>query len=117
MTTPPPTGPGPAAPAFEALMAQVMATGRTAEVPTTVSRAWVELVGYHAAENHEEDFAAFAGRTPALFDKRLLTRFYRSATLAGAEARGTWVAPDLTPFPWNDPAGPTASSPAGVPLS
>ena len=47
------------------------------------------------------DFAAFAERHPMLFDKRLLTRFYRSATLAGAPARTGWVEPDLAPFPWS----------------
>jgi hypothetical protein len=85
----------------------IQRTARYAGAPqkyhATVSRAWVELVGHHAAENHDEDFAAFAERNPALLDKRLLTRFYRSATLAGPQARGAWVPPDLTPFPWQDP--------------
>lgn len=66
----------------------------------TVSRAWVELVAHHTAEHDLPDFTAFAERNPALLDKRLLTRFYRSATLAGARARTTWVEPDLAPFPW-----------------
>lgn len=66
----------------------------------TVSRAWVELVGHHARENGERDFATFADRNPALFDKRLLTRFYRPATLASSRAKTRWVEPDLTPFPW-----------------
>ncbi|MER7462137.1 hypothetical protein [Streptomyces sp. NPDC097981] len=129
-------------PAFEALMAEVMATAerfghrehvhltwlavRRCGVPAavglvsdgiqrtaryagapqkyhaTVSRAWVELVGHHVAEAGEaggSDFAAFAGHHPALLDKRLLTRFYRPATLAGAEAKNGWVEPDLAPFP------------------
>jgi len=66
----------------------------------TVSRAWVELVGYHAAEHRDDDFAAFADHNPALLSKRLLTRFYRSATLASPQARTGWVEPDLAPFPW-----------------
>ncbi|MEU9234150.1 hypothetical protein [Streptomyces subrutilus] len=66
----------------------------------TVSRAWVELVGHHAAETGGDDFTAFAERHPALLDKRLLTRFYRSSTLAGPQARNGWVEPDLAPFPW-----------------
>ncbi|MFG2089386.1 MULTISPECIES: hypothetical protein [unclassified Spirillospora] len=66
----------------------------------TVSRAWVELVAHHTAEHDRPDFAAFAERHPALLDKRLLTRFYRSPTLAGAQARTGWVEPDLAPFPW-----------------
>lgn len=66
----------------------------------TVSRAWVELVGHHAAHSDSADFATFADENPALLDKRLLTRFYTSPTLASATARTSWVEPDLAPFPW-----------------
>lgn len=66
----------------------------------TVSRAWVELVGHHATETETEDFDVFAGQNQALLDKRLLGRFYRSATLAATAARTGWVEPDLAPFPW-----------------
>ncbi|MCX4091963.1 hypothetical protein [Nocardia sp. alder85J] len=66
----------------------------------TVSRAWVELVAHHTLESPPRDFDAFLGANPALLDKRLLLRFYRPATLAGAAARTGWVEPDLTPFPW-----------------
>jgi hypothetical protein len=79
-------------------------TARSAGVPqkyhATVSRAWVELVGHHVAESAAADFADFADENPALLDKRLLTRFYRSPTLASAAARASWVKPDLAPFPW-----------------
>jgi hypothetical protein len=68
----------------------------------TVSRAWVELVWYHAAGCRDDDFAAFVSRCPALLTKRLLTGHYRPATLASAQARGGWVEPDLAPFPWHD---------------
>ena len=66
----------------------------------TVSRAWVELVGHHAAASGTADFDAFASQHPALLDKRLLARFYRPATLSSRSARTGWVEPDLTPFPW-----------------
>lgn len=79
-------------------------TARYAGAPqkyhVTVSRAWVELVARHVAEDPIPDFTAFAGRNPELLDKRLLTRFYRNTTLAGARARTGWVEPDLAPFPW-----------------
>ncbi|MGD0062641.1 MAG: hypothetical protein ABSB76_04265 [Streptosporangiaceae bacterium] len=66
----------------------------------TVSRAWVELVAHHLAEDAEcADFEAFAARYPALLDKRLLSQHYRSATLAAEPARHGWVEPDLRPFP------------------
>ncbi len=69
----------------------------------TVSRAWVELIGHHAGEGSESDFAVFASQHAALLDKRLLVRFYRPATLASEQARSGWVEPDLAPFPWQHP--------------
>lgn len=65
----------------------------------TVSRAWVEIVGHHVAMDSDDDFDSFADRFPPLLDKRLLTRHYRSSTLATVEARTGWVAPDLKPLP------------------
>jgi hypothetical protein len=77
----------------------------------TVSRAWVEIVARHLDADPEcADFDSFAGRHPALLDKRLLGRHYRSSTLAGAPARRGWVEPDLLPFPWSSAQG----SPAPV---
>ncbi|WP_414170467.1 hypothetical protein ACMATS_36555 [Streptoverticillium reticulum] len=68
-----------------------------------MSRAWVELVGHHVAD--EEDFETFAARHPQLLDTTLLGRFYRPQTLAGDAARAGWVEPDPVPFPWRS-AGP-----------
>jgi hypothetical protein len=65
----------------------------------TVSRAWVELVGFHLADSSDADFDAFTNRFPALLDKSLLGRHYRSSTLATAEAKSGWVEPDLKPLP------------------
>jgi hypothetical protein len=65
----------------------------------TMSRAWVHLVAHHAAAHPADTFPDFAARNPALLDKRLLTRFYRPATLATPAARTTWQEPDLSPFP------------------
>lgn len=70
----------------------------------TVSRAWVQAVGFHVAEHPVDDFDAFAAAEPALLDKRLLSRFYSAALLASPEARGGWVEPDRKPFPWMVPA-------------
>jgi hypothetical protein len=66
----------------------------------TVSQAWVELVAHHVAAGPDcTDFEDFARRNQALLDKRLLSRHYRSSTLADAAARHGWVEPDLIPFP------------------
>ncbi|MFG3205300.1 hypothetical protein [Streptomyces sp. NPDC048192] len=82
----------------------IQQTARYAGAPqkynATVSRAWVELVGHHAGQADTADFDAFADQHPALLDKKLLTRFYRSSTLAGDPARAGWVEPDLAAFPW-----------------
>lgn len=92
-------------PAAVALVSDgIRRTARYAGAPqkyhVTVSRAWVELVAHHAQAHPQPDFAAFAERHAELLDKRLITRFYRSTTLAGAPARTGWVEPDLAPFPW-----------------
>ncbi|GAA5117046.1 hypothetical protein [Pseudonocardia adelaidensis] len=92
-------------PAAVALVAEgIRRTARYAGAPqkyhVTMSRAWVELVAHHTAEHPTPDFTTFADRNPELLDKRLLSRFYRSTTLAGAAARTGWVEPDLAPFPW-----------------
>jgi hypothetical protein len=77
-------------------------TARYAGAPqkyhATVSRAWVELVAFHAVAD-DVPFHAFADRYPDLLDKRLLTHFYRSSTLATAAAKTGWVEPDLRPLP------------------
>jgi hypothetical protein len=93
-------------------------TARYAGAPqkyhATVSRAWVEAVGFHVAEHQGEEsdiagindveaFDVFAEANPALLDKRLLSRFYSSALLASPEARSGWVEPDREPFPWMVP--------------
>jgi hypothetical protein len=68
----------------------------------TVSRAWVEIVAHHVEADPDcADFGAFAARHPALLDKRLLSRHYRSSTLAAPAARHSWAEPDLLPFPWS----------------
>ncbi|GAA2639650.1 hypothetical protein SMC26_42295 [Actinomadura fulvescens] len=94
---------GPAA-AVGLISAGIRQTVRYAGAPqkynATVSRAWVELVAHHTAESDTCEFDVFVGQHPALLDKRLLTRFYRPATLASPRARTGWVAPDRVPFPW-----------------
>jgi hypothetical protein len=68
----------------------------------TVSRAWTEIVAHHVEADQDcADFGTFAARHPMLLDKRLLSRHYRSSTLAAPAARHSWVEPDLLPFPWS----------------
>ena len=78
----------------------------------TVSRAWVEMIAHHVeADPGCVEFDRFARRHPALLDKQLLTRHYRSTTLAAPSARRGWVEPDLLPFPWGKAAGARRAQP------
>lgn len=90
--------------AVELVSHGIQRTARYAGAPrkynATVSRAWVELVGHHMTESPDLDFPGFSGHHQALFDKRLLLRFYWAATLASPAARIGWVEPDLAAFPW-----------------
>ncbi|MFF8429091.1 hypothetical protein ACF07Y_28925 [Streptomyces sp. NPDC016566] len=87
----------------------IQRTARYAGAPHTYnaagSQAWVELVGHHAGRSGTTDFDAFADQHPALLDKKLLARFYRSSMLAGDLARTGWVEPDLAPSPWQQAGG------------
>jgi hypothetical protein len=74
--------------------------GRPQKYHATVSRAWVELVAHHVDELPDADFPEYLAHNPALLDKRLLTRFYSSRTLASVPARTGWVEPDVAAFPW-----------------
>jgi hypothetical protein len=60
----------------------IQRTARYAGAPqkyhATVSRAWVELVGYHVDEHPDGDFDAFVEQNSALLDKRLLPWQLRS---------------------------------------
>jgi CRP-like cAMP-binding protein len=89
--------------AVELISDGIQRTARYAGVPqkynSTVSRAWVELTAYHMAEAPAETFDELLRRNPGLMDKRLLTRFYHSRTLASPAARCGWVEPDLHAFP------------------
>ena len=88
----------------------IQRTARYAGAPqkyhATVSRAWVELVGHHVDAHPGPDFDAFVELNSALLDKRLLSRFYTSTTLAAPTAKDGWVEPDLAPFPWQRFTGP-----------
>jgi CRP-like cAMP-binding protein len=89
--------------AVELISDGIQRTARYAGVPqkynSTVSRAWVELTAYHISEVPGESFDELLQRNPGLLDKRLLTRFYHSRTLASPAARRGWVEPDLHAFP------------------
>ncbi|WP_407687564.1 hypothetical protein [Mycobacterium sp. HUMS_1102779] len=89
--------------AVELVSDGIQRTARYAKIPwkynATVSRAWVELVGHYARQSGIGDFDAFVDERPELLGKKLLTRFYRSSTLASPAARTGWGEPDIAPMP------------------
>jgi hypothetical protein len=93
-----------AAGATDLVSAGIQRTARYAGAPqkyhATVTAAWIKLVAHHVPDG-PDDFSAFLDHNPRLLDKRLLTGHYTSARLASAEAKRTWVDPDLAPFPAN----------------
>ena len=88
-----------------ALRCGLTAAGIAVLVATTTDSA---AAGEFSVANCQADplnfstraFDDFATRNPALLDKRLLTRFYRSTTLATDAARTGRVPPDAAVFPW-----------------
>jgi hypothetical protein len=88
--------------AIDLISEGIQRTARYAGAPqkyhATVSRAWVELVGYHTVEGQDR-FDDFLSHWPELLDKRLLSRHYGSSLLASTDARSGWVEPDLRPLP------------------
>jgi hypothetical protein len=89
--------------AVELISDGIQRTARYAGVPqkynATVSRAWVELTAYHMGEQPDASFEELVAHNPGLLDKRLLTRFYQTRTLASPAARTGWVQPDVRAFP------------------
>jgi len=67
-----------------------------------MTEAWTRLVAHHVPDG-PADFAGFLERHPRLLDKRLLMGHYSAARLASDEARRSWLAPDLAPFPTTEP--------------
>ncbi|MGW5158566.1 hypothetical protein ACWEPN_24065 [Nonomuraea wenchangensis] len=55
-------------------------------------------MGHHAGRSDTADFDSFADQNPALLDKKLLARFYRSSTPASGPASGTPAARPSTGF-------------------
>ena len=95
---------------FDELMGEVMATADRFGHREHVRLTWlavrrcgtagaVELTAYHIDQEPEATFEDLVTHNPGLLDKRLLTRFYQSHTLASPAARTGWVEPDVRAFP------------------
>jgi hypothetical protein len=65
----------------------------------TVSVAWVRIIHHVRSAHDVRSFDALLDVAPWLSDKRVLLRHYSSRTLAGKQARSSYVPPDLQPIP------------------
>ena len=75
--------------------------GQAAKYHETITRFWVELVGYattlHPEASSVEDLTAVA---PHLLDKSLPWRHWSNKRPMSSDARAHWLPPDLIPLPW-----------------
>lgn len=64
----------------------------------TLTRVWIHLVAT-AMDGTEQCFDDLLRGHPELLRQDQALRFYRPETLDGADARESWVEPDLAPLP------------------
>ncbi|HET7356407.1 MAG TPA: hypothetical protein VFJ09_06990 [Nocardioidaceae bacterium] len=76
-----------------------VAHGKPQRYNRTLTGAWVKIVAHCRNVGGGASFEELLRRHPWLLDKRIITRHYTSRRLASAQARKTWVAPDLRPLP------------------
>jgi hypothetical protein len=70
----------------------------------TMTQAWVRLVHFTMNQSTTAESAAqFLDENPQLLEKRVLRFFYSRQRLVSAEAKRSYVPPDLTNFPINPP--------------
>jgi hypothetical protein len=72
-----------------------VAIGQSEKYHETMTRGWVQLLALACAAAGSTDFDVVAARFPALLDKNLLLTFYSRERLDSAEARASFVEPDL----------------------
>jgi hypothetical protein len=65
----------------------------------TLTRAWLRLVAAARRETPSGTFDDFARAHGDLLDKDRIYRHYRRERILSAEARASWLDPDLEPLP------------------
>jgi hypothetical protein len=73
--------------------------GPTSGYHETVTVAWARLVADAIPAGCATDFEAFAQSNPALLAKERLREHYSKPRLTAAEARSSFVEPDISPLP------------------
>ncbi len=67
----------------------------------TITRFWLGLVWHASRRFAGRSFEAVLAEHPQLLDGATLSRHYSAQLLASEEARGSALAPDLEPVPWD----------------
>jgi flavin reductase len=91
------------------------ANGQPTLYHDTLTRAWVYLVADAVTRSPSDSFEEFLARNPRLLDTRLLLEYYSPDVLSSAQARATWIAPDLAPIPGAPKSSVASSKPDVVP--
>ena len=65
----------------------------------TLTRAWVLAVSHFMSRSASSSFAEFARKSQPLFDSKAMLTHYSAETLFSAEARASYLEPDLEPIP------------------
>ena len=73
----------------------------------TLTRAWVLAVRHFMNRDATESASDFVARNPELLDTKIMLTHYSAQVLFSADARASFVEPDLDPIPRPDrPAAP-----------
>ena len=66
----------------------------------TITRAWVMAVNHFMVQSPDcSSAAAFIARNPQLLDSKIMLTHYSAEVLFGANARSTFVSPDIQSIP------------------
>jgi hypothetical protein len=65
----------------------------------TITRAWVLAVGHFMDRSTSTSFAEFVAKNPELLDSKIMLTHYSARVLFSADARESFLEPDLDPIP------------------
>ena len=65
----------------------------------TLTRAWVLAVRHFMNKDSSSSADDFIARHPELLDSKIMLTHYSASVLFSADARASWVEPDLDPIP------------------
>lgn len=73
----------------------------------TLTRAWVLAVQHFMNRSTSTSATDFIAKNPELLDSKIMLTHYSASTLFSADARASFVQPDLDPIPFLDHSAPS----------